>query len=142
MATRIALVSCVKQKRETPSPACDLYLAPLFRALRQYAETHSDGWYILSAEYGVLRPDQIVAPYERTLSTMSKNDRLAWAQRVQRHLLELIPPAAEVILLAGLRYRQDIQPFLRARGYSVTVPLEGMRIGEQLHRLKDIASDD
>ncbi|MGA2439417.1 MAG: DUF6884 domain-containing protein [Tepidisphaeraceae bacterium] len=140
MATRIALVSRVKQKRGSPSPACDLYPSPLFRGLRRYAETHSDAWYILSAEYGVLYPDQIVAPYERTLNKMSKSDRLIWADGVQKQLLELLPPGAEVILLAGLRYRQDIEPFLRARGFSVTVPLKGMKIGEQLHRLKGAAS--
>ena len=56
---------------------------------------------------------------------------------VQRQLLEVIPPGAEVILLAGLRYRKDIQPFLQERGFSVAVPLEGMKIGEQLHWLKE-----
>jgi hypothetical protein len=71
---------------------------------------------------------------------MSKSDRLIWADGVQKQLLELLPPGAEVILLAGLRYRQDIEPFLRARGFSVTVPLKGMKIGEQLHRLKGAAS--
>jgi cytoplasmic iron level regulating protein YaaA (DUF328/UPF0246 family) len=105
--------------------------------LRRYAETHSDDWYILSAEYGLLRPDQVVAPYERTLNKMSRSERLAWADCVQRQLLEVIPPGAEVILLAGLRYRKDIQPFLQERGFSVAVPLEGMKIGEQLHWLKE-----
>jgi cytoplasmic iron level regulating protein YaaA (DUF328/UPF0246 family) len=139
LATRVALASCVNQKRDTAAPARDLYLSLLFRGLRQYAETHADIWYILSAEYGVLRPEQVVKPYERTLNAMAKRDRLAWAEKVQQQLLELLPADAEVILLAGQRYREDIEPFLRNRGYSVSVPLQGLQIGKQLQRLKQVS---
>ncbi len=138
MATRVALVSCVKQKRDSAASARDLYLSQLFRSLRQYAEMHADAWYVLSAEHGVLRPDQVVEPYERTLNKMPRRERVAWAQRVQQQLLEILPPDAEVILLAGLRYREEIEPFLRKRGFSVSVPLEGLKIGKQLQRLKQV----
>lgn len=138
MAIRVALVSCVRRKRQTAAPARDLYLSPLFRGLRRYAETHADAWYILSAEHGVLCPDEVVAPYERTLSTMPRRERIAWADRVQGQLLEVLPAGAEVIVLAGLRYREGIEPFLRSHGFSVTVPLEGMKIGQQLQRLKKV----
>jgi hypothetical protein len=67
---RLALVSCVKRKASGPRPAKDLYVSPLFRALRTYAETSSDTWYILSAEHGLLHPETVVAPYERTLMRM------------------------------------------------------------------------
>lgn len=49
---RVALVSCVKTKRDTPHPAKDLYTSPLFKGLRRYAEAHADTWFILSAEFG------------------------------------------------------------------------------------------
>jgi hypothetical protein len=133
---RIALVSCVKQKRELASPACDLYVSPLFRLLRRYSETNADRWYILSAEYGIIPPERIVEPYERTLNGMSKSDRRAWAVELQHRLIDLVPIGTEVILLAGQRYRADLEPFLRNRGHSVLVPLEGMPIGKQLQWLK------
>jgi hypothetical protein len=136
MVKRVALVSCVKHKRDEASPARDLYLSPLFRGLRQYAESYSDAWFILSAEHGVVAPDQVVTPYDRTLKTMGRKERLSWAQRVQRQLVELIAPGTQVIILAGNRYRQDLVPFLQARGCVVTVPFAGLKIGEQLHRLK------
>jgi len=137
--TRVALVSCVKKKRDAAAPACDLYLSQLFRGLRHYAETHANVWYILSAEYGVLPPEKVIEPYERTLNKMPKRERLAWAEKVQEQLLDLLPAGAEVILLAGQRYRADIEPFLRDRGYSVCVPLEGLQIGKQLQRLKQVS---
>ena len=70
---------------------------------------------------------------------MSKRERLAWAERVQQQLLEILPAGAEIILLAGLRYREDVEPFLRKRGFSVSVPFEGLTIGKQLQRLKQAA---
>src|SRR5512147_3143165 len=128
----IALVGCVKTKRRSASPAGDLYTSPLFRALRHYALAQADAWYILSAEYGLLRPDQVVQPYERTLNRMSKADRVAWGMRVQSQLVDVLPPSAEVIVLAGSRYREDLVPFLERRGFSVMVPLEGLSFGRQL----------
>lgn len=136
MANRVALVSCVKRKCGSAAPARDLYTSPLFRGLRRYAEMHADTWYILSAEYGVLHPDEVVEPYERTLNKMPKRDRQAWAEKVQQQLLARLPPDAEVILLAGQRYREDIEPFLRERGCSVSVPLQGLTFGKQLQWLK------
>ena len=133
---RVALVSCVKAKLPTPAPAGDLYTSQLFRGLRRYATTHSDRWFILSAEYGLLRPDEVVAPYERTLNRMRSHERRDWADRVERQLLESLPRDAEVLILAGKRYREHIDPFLRANGFVVSVPLEGLAIGKQLQWLK------
>lgn len=131
----VALVSCVKTKRACPAPAQDLYISQLFRGLKAYAEHHADAWFILSAEHGLLRPDQIVAPYEKTLNTMAKPDRTAWAQRVGHQLLTALPADATVLMLAGQRYREHLVPLLGANGFLVSVPLAGMPLGEQLRRL-------
>lgn len=136
MPIRVALVSCVKQKHDHAARASDLYTSQLFRGLRRYAETHADVWYILSAEHGVLRPEQVIEPYERTLNRMLKRERVDWSKRVQQQLIEILPAGADIILLAGMRYREEIEPFLRERGFCVSVPLEGLKIGEQLQRLK------
>jgi hypothetical protein len=140
VGTRIALVSCVKSKRAAASPARELYTSHLFRGLRTYAEAHADAWYILSAEHGVLRPADVIAPYEKTLTKMPKRDRVAWAARVQTQLLEILPAGAEVILLAGSRYREGIEFFLRQRGFSVWTPMEGLAFGKQLQWLNRAAN--
>jgi hypothetical protein len=132
---RVALVSCVKSKQNQPAPAKDLYTSPLFRNLRKYAEDNTDRWYILSAEHGLVDPDQILAPYEKTLNNARKDERLAWGRRVQGRLEAVLPPGAEVIMLAGERYRENLVPFLKSRGHKVSVPLEGMPFGKQLQYL-------
>lgn len=132
---RVALVSCVKSKQAAPAPARDLYTSALFRGLRRYAERNADHWYILSAEHGLVDPSQVLGPYERTLNRMSRPERDAWAVTVQAQLAEVLPPTAEVIVLAGERYREGLLPFLQARGHTVVVPLQGMPFGRQLQFL-------
>jgi hypothetical protein len=141
MATRVTLVSCVKTKRELAAAAKDLYISALFKGMRRYAEQNADAWFILSAEHGVLRPDQVIAPYQRTLQTMPKPDRVAWAERVQRQLLELLPAGAVVVVLAGDRYR-GVVPFLESHGFPVEVPVVGLQFGLQLRWLKEQMCDE
>ena len=133
---RVALVSCVKSKRAAPAAARDLYTSPLFRGMRRYAEKNADTWFVLSAQHGLVHPTQVLEPYERTLNRLGKAERLQWATLVQRQLLEMLLPGAEVVILAGVRYRESLVPFLRDRGFSVTIPLEGLSFGRQLQRLK------
>jgi hypothetical protein len=112
---RVALVSCVKSKRDSPAPAQDLYTSQLFKEFRQYAESHADAWYILSAQHGLVEPNTVLAPYERTLNKMRTADREEWAARVKAELVSRLPAGADIIMLAGERYRAALVPFLRAR---------------------------
>ena len=105
---RLALVSCVKLKAAEPRSAKDLYVSPLFRALRAYAEASADKWYILSAEHGLIHPEAVIDPYERTLLKMKSAERHEWAARVSSALGQIIQPGDEVIMLAGERYREDL----------------------------------
>ncbi|RJG05847.1 hypothetical protein D3870_07300 [Noviherbaspirillum cavernae] len=133
----VALVSCVKTKQERAAAAQDLYRSTLFTGMRRYAEQYADAWFILSAEYGVLRPSQVIAPYERTLNTMRKPDRLAWASRVQQQLLQVLPTGVTVVFLAGDRYREHLVPFLKYHGFVTRVPMEGLPFGRQLSWLNE-----
>lgn len=139
---RFALVSCVKSKHRRPMPAADLYTSTLFLGLRAYAEEYADAWYILSAKHGLLDPGQVIEPYEKTLNRMPIAERRRWAREVNDALAHTLPEGAEVIMLAGQRYREDLVPELRRRGHDVTIPLEGLSFGKQLQFLADPASRD
>ena len=78
---------------------------------------------------GLLDPDQVIAPYDCTLNNMSAQERREWATRVQQQLRECLPPGAEVIILAGTRYREGIEPFL-----------SDQRASRSAYRSKDSAS--
>ena len=82
----VYLVSCVSQKRATPSPAKDLYTSPLFRKARAYVERTGGPWFVLSAKYGLVHPDEVIEPYDLTLNTMGVADRRRWAGMVLTQL--------------------------------------------------------
>lgn len=128
----VVLVSCVSQKRARATAAKDLYVSDWFVKARAYAERLGVPWFILSAEYGLVDPDAVIAPYEKTLNTMSSPARRDWADRVFSQLRSAAPDARSVVFLAGARYREFLAERLRARGITVEVPMQGLRIGEQL----------
>jgi hypothetical protein len=134
---RIALVSCVKTKASAPSPAKDLYVSPLFRGLRRYAESNADAWFILSAEHGLLHPDQIVAPYEKTLGKMPVSLRRAWSDRVVAELDAALHPApAQLLVLAGVLYRAPVVTWSTRHAIPVTFPMDRLPFGAQLRWLQ------
>jgi hypothetical protein len=132
----VYLVSCVSRKREQACDARDLYISDLFCKARRFAEASGCPWFILSAEYGLVAPGQVIAPYERTLNTMPAADRRAWGELVAAQLAEVVPELSRVVFLAGERYREFLARHLTNRGVEVSVPMEGLRIGEQLSWLR------
>jgi hypothetical protein len=72
-------------------------------------------------------PDTLLAPYNETLNEMS-----AWADRVKAQMVVSLPTAGRIIIFAGQRYREFLMDYLKERAAKVDVPLEGLRIGEQL----------
>ena len=128
----VYLVSCVSKKRSNRAPARDLYLSDWFIKARTYVEATGASWFILSAEHGLVAPDDLLEPYEKTLNTMSVSDRRRWAEKVINQMSEKMPKAKSVVFLAGQRYREFLVDHLRNQGVSVEVPMRGLRIGEQL----------
>lgn len=133
----IYLVSCVSQKTPYCAPARDLYVSPLFQKARAYVLKSDSPWFILSAEHGLVHPDDVLAPYEKTLNNMGTAERRVWSQKVQSQMEQALPAADEVIIFAGARYREHIEPWLRRRFASVRVPMQGLQIGKQLRWLSE-----
>jgi hypothetical protein len=131
-ADTICLVSCVGAKKATSALAKDLYQSDWFNKAWVYAESVGPGWYILSAKYGLVRPDEMIEPYEKTLNTMGVSERQKWARLVKQQMDGRMPDADRIVVLAGQRYREFLMDYLRRRASAVDVPMAGMRIGEQL----------
>jgi hypothetical protein len=47
-----------------------------------------------------------------------------------------MPDMAQAVFLAGERYREFLAEHLKGHGVVVSVPMEGLRIGEQLSWLR------
>ncbi len=131
----IYLVSCVSVKQGYPCAAKDLYQSDWFLKARRYVEAKGCPWFILSAKYGLVDPEKEIEPYEKTLNNMGARERRNWAAPVLEDLLKLDP--CRFVFLAGARYRENLAAPLEDAGYEVDVPMEGMRIGEQLSWLQN-----
>ena len=95
-------------------------------------ETTGCPWRILSAQYGLVHPEEEIGPYEKTLNRMRVEERRAWADRVLAALAPCLDGVDTVVFLAGQRYRQFLEPELHERGLAVRVPMSGLRQGQQL----------
>ena len=124
-------VACVAAKATEPRPAGELYCSVWFQKARAWTLSRGSSWRILSAEHGLVHPDEVIAPYNTTLNTMPAAARRAWARRVLHQLdAELAP--CHVTILAGRRYREHLLAPMMSRGFSVDVPMAGLGIGQQL----------
>lgn len=130
----IILVSCVKSKRDTGSAAKDLYTSALFAKERDYAERCNVPWYILSAKYGLVGPEEPIEPYELYLPTTSPDYQRAWGSQAIRQLEAREGPlrGRTIEIHAGATYLGAVRAGLTALGAIVTEPLDGLRMGERL----------
>ena len=137
---RIGLVGCVKDKTAVPQAAKDLYVSALFAGRRSYVERSSDSWWILSAEHGLVHPDEVLAPYNVTLKDVGRLARRSWSNQLLLVIDERIQPRQGDVfeIHAGKEYRESgLVDGLWDRGCVVEVPTEGRPIGVQLRFYKE-----
>jgi hypothetical protein len=138
---KIALISCVKQKRTCRSKAKELYISSLFKKSLAYVQRlNPDAIYILSAKYGLLDLETEIDPYNLTLNTMTAGEIRSWADKVLQQLQQVSSLQNDhFIILAGMKYRKDLLPSLR----SYEVPLKGLTLFRQVQALSkmDLSAD-
>ena len=90
----LAVINCKKQKQTYECPASEMYEpSAMFRAMRDFVKEYYTHYVILSAEYGVVEPDTIIAPYSKAMGTggysgtgesniLSPTEKEQWAHNV------------------------------------------------------------
>jgi len=128
------LISCVSKKVNHPAPAKDLYESTLFKFCYSYAMSLCpDNIFILSAKYGLVPADEVIAPYDLTLNTMKTKEIQKWSEGVICDLRNNTDIKNDNFLfLAGEKYRRFLLPFIK----HYEIPMQGLKIGEQLSWLK------
>ena len=71
-------------------------------------------------------------PYDEALNRMPTSARRTWVERVNDNLTQQLELGDEVTILAGHRYQADLVKPIRQMGCTVLIPMQGLRIGEQL----------
>lgn len=129
----------MKEKALDRRVAKDLYVSTLFFGRRSFVERSCGQWWILSAEHGLVHPDEVLGPYDVTLKDASRLARREWSARVLRTMDKRVQPGPGDIfeIHAGTEYRDfGLVEGLRTRGCKVEIPTEGMRIDHQLRFYK------
>ncbi len=138
----IALISCTKSKRTTPSPAALLYTSPLFNKSLLYARSIARRTYILSAKHGLLNLDDIIDPYELSIKALSTRERAEWALKVGDRLQQVVTAKDTVHLLAGSDYYNPLTERFKKTRCSLLSPLQGLSLGSRVSRLRKLNFED
>lgn len=139
----VVIVPCSAGKARPPKGrgwwmrAEELYIGPYFLAAMAAAKamTAQGGQVlIMSAGYGLIRPDRLVAPYDYRVNAEDAGYR-KWVRHQATNLLG-VAGAEHVVLLAGSDYAKV------ARGIwpGALRPVAGVRIWDQLARMEAIAA--
>lgn len=137
---RIGLVGCVKSKRNAAAPAGDLYTSPLFTGRKRRVAANCSRWFILSAKHGLIVPDQFIEPYDETLTTKGQAARRAWSSGILIQLREVLGDIGQYDyeIHAGASYvAHGLRAGLVSSGANVSLPAEGLTLGQQLAFYRD-----
>ncbi len=131
---RVVLIACASKKKDKADKAKYLYQSSLFQGSWRYAESlKPQKIFILSARHGLLRPDEVISPYDESLSNKKAAALKIWADKVLKKLrYEVNLDEDEIIFLSGINYRKHLIPYIK----NYNIPLEGLGIGKQLQFLK------
>ena len=131
----LCLVSCGAAKLPHAALAKDLYISDRFQKTRRLVEREGWPWFILSAKHGLLDPEREIEWYDMTLDTMGAHARRDWARTVMNALERHLAGVRSVVIFAGARYREHLEPALRGRG--IEVHIRSLRPGNQLQWLNE-----
>ncbi len=127
----LVILACSQKKGQKPVAARDLYLGSLFKLGRKFAEVHRFDYVIISAKYGLLRPEQVIAPYDQRIANM--NDVRRMREMVLPGLKEILQRYEKVVVIGGNLYRKVLEP-IKSPKFEIITDSRG--IGGILQRLK------
>ena len=124
----VFLVSCGKNKKPSAAPARELYISGRFQRTRASVEATGCPWFVLSAKHGLLAPDKVIDPYDKTLNGKPLEARKAWAEKVKGQMDDNLPHAEIIVILAGKYYYEYLIPYLNERFANVMIPVDWFEV--------------
>jgi hypothetical protein len=130
----IVLLSCTKSKLDKPSQAQDLYSAsPTFKKTLEYGKSlKPDKMYILSAKHYLVPLTKVLAPYDKTLKEMPKEEKETWGEKVLNQMKQvgINPEKDHFIFLTGTEYMKPLLKYIPEN--HTEMPMSGKRMGERM----------
>ncbi|MDT0166473.1 hypothetical protein Q9R32_12990 [Actinotalea sp. AC32] len=130
----VVLIGCVKSKLARAAPARELYTGTLFTRRLAYAQRSGVPWFVVSGRWGLVDPDEVIAPYDLDLGAMPAAYRRGWAAFVGAQLEMALGQASGTLVEvhAGHHYVEALRPVLRVMGAVLSDPVVAGSMGETL----------
>lgn len=136
---KIILIGCSKHKQDQAAPAGEMYTGQLFRGSLAWArKQNADHIFVLSAKHHLLALDDVIEPYDECLNEKKPPEMVSWARVVHNYLFVKTQNHTDdfdLTFLAGKLYREELTRIMKPLT-DITIPMEGLGIGEQLGWLK------
>jgi len=135
----VVLVGSVRSTLNAAAPARDLYTNALFVRRRGYAEASGRPWFVLDARWGLVAPEEVIAPSEVSLGDMPVPYRHGWAEFVVGQLAGAMAPAgretlagAVVEIHASDHHVDALRPAVERAGATLVDPVDAHSLSETL----------
>lgn len=128
----LVVVACAKQKLTVAAPASELYTSPLFALSWGWARDTGHQVAILSARHGVIRPEEVLEPYDTFLGSLGRAEVERLADHVRGQLSSM--DSERIIVLGGSGYVDLVRR--AAPAAEVIDPMHGLSLGHRLRWLK------
>jgi hypothetical protein len=140
---RIVLLSCTKSKIDRTAPAQELYSAsPMFQKTLEYGKKlKPDKMYILSAKHHLVPLTKELAPYDKTLKEMPKDEKEKWGEETVKQMKSagINLEKDKFIFLTGGEYLKPLAKYIPEE--NMETPMEGQRFGQRLKWLNSQLSE-
>jgi hypothetical protein len=140
---RIVLLSCTKSKIDRTAPAQELYSAsPMFQKTLEYGKKlKPDKMFILSAKHHLVPLTKELAPYDKTLKEMPKDEKEKWGEETVKQMRSagINPEKDKFIFLTGSEYLKPLTKYIPEE--NMETPMEGKRFGQRLKWLNSQLSE-
>ncbi len=135
MARYIGLVAPSRLRRGGIYRAREQFeLSHVFRRARDFCEREYGEWYILSTQYHLIAPNQVIGSTEPPLVLLQASERQAWAERIAQQLRARSERSVEPIVFVLYGSQRYAELLTRAAPFATfELPLAGMSLRDRLH---------
>jgi len=134
---KVVLLSCTKSKLDHTAPAQELYSAsPMFQKTLEYGKSlKPDKMFILSAKHHLVPLTKELAPYDKTLKEMPKDEKEKWGEETIKQMKShgINVDKDRFIFLTGSEYMKPLIKYIPED--NIEKPMDGRRMGERLQWL-------
>ena len=118
MTPKILIIAgCSQKKLPHPSPAIDPNQGQLFKSIKRIAFQNNFDLKILSGKYGLLEPNQVIAPYNQKIQTKADIRRI---QNLIKNKISKVWRSYDLIItIMGKKYVEVLRPYLDSKFYVV-----------------------